>query len=270
LEFKENHDPLQYCCQPLPEAKLNEQLKFLIELQEIDSSILSVAEKTEALPEKLKQFRKPFQEADEAFRKAKSKFEALEKKKKDKDLKLDEIQDMIDKMKSRSGDIKTNKEYDAHLKEIEGFGKSISAVEDEILSLMEEIEEYKKTLKEEESRVNKVKDDLACQEKVIEEEKKELFSGIEDRKAKRKQIADRISEDNYKHYKNLLERYGGLAVVQTKNEICFGCNTNIPPQLYNDIKKDEDIYTCFYCKRFLYFRETSPAGNKPQENQPSA
>lgn len=249
---------------------MNEQLKFLVELQEIDSSILSIAEKIDSLPEKLKQFRKPFHEADEAFKKARSKFEALEKKKKDKDMQLDEIQDKIDKLKSRSSEIKTNKEYDAHLKEIGGFGKSMTAIEDEVLSLMEEIEEYKTTLKEEESRVNKVKDDLAIQEKAIEEEKKELLSGIEAEKAKRKDIADRISEDNYKHYKNLLERSGGLAVVRTENEICFGCNTNIPPQLYNDIKKNEDIYTCFYCKRFIYFREASPAGNKSRENQPSS
>jgi predicted nucleic acid-binding Zn-ribbon protein len=66
------------------------------------------------------------------------------------------------------------------------------------------------------------------------------------------------------------DRLGGLAVVQAKNEICLGCNTNIPPQLYNDIKETGKTYTCYFCKRFLYYQETSPADENPQSTtQPS-
>jgi len=244
---------------------LQEQLKLLIELQEIDSSILSKAERIEQVPRQLNQFKAPLKEKTEALQKNKAKYEALTKKKKDKDLKLDEIQDKINKLKSRSGDIKTNKEFEAHKKEIEGFGKNVYQIEEEILSIMEEIEAFEKTLKEEEAIVKKAEDELKIEEKKLGEEQSKLQSELDQHKAKRDEFASQINSDYSRQYKVLLGRYGDKAVVETKSERCLGCNTNIPPQLFNDIRKSERIYTCFYCKRFLYYIEPAPTDEKSKE-----
>ena len=233
---------------------MNEQLKFLIELQELDSAIISMAEKIELIPRKLEQFKSPLKEANELFQKTKTKYSALSKKKKDKDLQLDEIQDKINKLKSRSCDIKTNKEYEAHLKEIQGFGKNMSKIEDEILVIMEEIEAFEKELKEEESKVKKAEEDYNLQEKILGEEQKKLQAELDTEKAKRKDFVSRLENEYYTQYMNLMKRYGDKVVVETRNEICLGCNTNIPPQLYNDIKKGDVLYNCFFCKRFLYMK----------------
>ncbi len=248
---------------------MNEQLKFLVDLQEIDTSILAVTEKIESLPEKLNHYRTPLKKAESSLEKAKSRSEALNKRKKDKDIQLDEMLDRIDKLKARSSGIKTNKEYEAHLKEIESVERNRRRIEDEILSLMEEIERYSRELQQEEMKIRKVQDEFKQQEKVLEEEKKKLYSEIEALKQKREEYAVRINKDYYNRYMNLLNRAGGQAVVRTKNEICLGCNTNIPPQLYNDIRKSEEIYNCYYCKRFLYFKEEEPvASGKESQKAP--
>lgn len=247
---------------------MNEQLKLLIDLQDVDSAVLLIAEQIESLPVRLDHFKTPLKEAKEAFQKAQVKNEALIKKKKEKDLKLDEIQDTIDKMKSRSSEVKTNKEYDAHLKEIENFKKNRYQIEDEILALMEGIENFSSELKDEEIKIKKAEDEYKQQEKMIEEEQKTQHAEMEIQKAKRNDFVEKLEDRNYRKYMSLLERSGGVAVVETKNEICLGCNTNIPPQLYNDIKKNDDIYTCYYCKRFLFFKEPVPAENEPQKAPP--
>lgn len=244
---------------------MHEQLKFLIELQDIDSSILSKAERIEQVPRKLNQYKAPLKEATESFQKSKLKYEALTKKKKDKDLKLDEIQDKITKLKARSGDIKTNKEYEAHKKEIEGFEKAAYMIEDEILLIMEEIDAFESELKEAEMKVKKAEEELKQQEKLLGEEQRILQEELEKHKGKRDEFASRIDREYYNQYMVLLKRLGDKAVVETKNEICLGCNTNIPPQLYNDIRKSEKIYNCFYCKRYLYFVEPAPTAEKSQE-----
>ncbi len=235
---------------------MNEQLKFLIELQELDSFVLSKAERIDLIPLKLDKYKSPFQEAQELFQKARSKQDILNKKKKDKDLQLDEMQDKIDKLKSRSSDIKTNKEYEAHLKEIQGFEKNMTAIEDELLGIMEELENYEKGLKEEEMKVKAAEDDFKQQEQVLMEEQKKLQAELDLEKTKKDEYISRIDEELYTQYMNLMEKYGDKAVVETRNEICLGCNTNIPPQLYNDIKKNVDIYRCFYCTRILYYKES--------------
>ncbi len=234
---------------------MNEQLKLLVELQEIDSSILSIADKIESLPGQLEQYKAPFKEASNALQKVKAQFDALTKNKKNKELEAEELQEKINKLKSKGKDIKTNKEYEAYLKEIEGFEKEKFKIEDEVLVMMEALEAHTKNSQKEEIKVKNLEEELKHQEKMLEDEKAKFHAEMEMFKTKRKEFVAKIESDVYEQYMNLLKRSGGVAVVQTKNEICFGCNTNIPPQQYNDIKKNENIFNCYYCKRFLYYKE---------------
>lgn len=232
---------------------MNEQLKRLIELQKLDSSIISIAEKIESLPGKLEKPRALLKESTTSFQKIKTRLEEINRRKKDKDLELEEVHDKINKLKSKSSEIKTNREYEAHLKEIETFEKKKFQVEDELLSLMEEGETLTGDSKTEELRLKKAEEDFRQHEKLLEEEKKGLYQEMEMYKTKRKDFVAQIDEEIYEQYMSLLKRFGGLAVVKVENEVCLGCNTNVPPQLYNDIKETENIYTCYYCKRFLYY-----------------
>lgn len=234
---------------------MNEQLKLLVELQEIDTSIISIAESIESLPAKLEPYKIPFKEATALLQKAKTQSESFTKNKKNKEIEAEEFQEKINKLKSKTKEIKTNKEYEAFLKEIEGLEKQKFKVEDEILSMMENQEVFAKEIQKEEAKVKKAEEELKKQEKVFEEEKTRLHAELEASKAKRKEFVVKIESDLYEQYMNLLKRSGGLAVVQTKNELCLGCNTNIPPQQYNDIKKGESIFNCYYCKRILYYKE---------------
>jgi len=233
---------------------LNEQLRFLIELQELDSSILSIAEKIESLPTKLEKPRAHLKELTSSLQKIKARYEELTHKKKDKEFELDEIQEKIKKLKAKSGEIKTNKEYEAHLKEINNYDKKKTQVEDELLLFMEELEGITEILKSEELKVKKAEEEFKRHERILDEEKKALYQEMEIYKTRRKDFVARIDGELYEHYMNLLKKFEGLAVVPVENEVCLGCNTNIPPQLYNDIKENKDIFTCYYCKRFLYYQ----------------
>ena len=248
---------------------MNDQLKLMIELQGLDTAIESIADNIALLPGKLAQFETPLKEAHTLYESIKKKAETLNKKKHDKDLELDEVQDKIDKLKTRSSDIKTNKEYEAHRKEIEVFENNILKIEDELLVLMEAIEAFEDEMQKEKEIVNKAEEEFKKQEALVEEEKKKLNSEIEMCKAKRDEFATRIDKDLYDQYMQKFKRLGGLAVVQVENEVCLGCNTNIPPQLYNDIKETSKTYTCYYCKRFLYYQEP-PAAENPQATAPSS
>ncbi len=135
---------------------------------------------------------------------------------------------------------------------------------------MEDIEDLTKDLQKEDLKVKKAEVEVTQQVKALEEEKKKLHSDMEMHKAKRKDFVTRINEETYGQYMNLLKRSGGLAVVPTKNEVCLGCNTNIPPQLYNDIKKNDDLYTCYYCKRFLYYQEPISVDEKSKQAPPAS
>lgn len=237
------------------EARLNEQLRLLISLQEIDSAILSIAEEIELLPRKLEKSKAQLKEVGTSFEKVKARFEELNKNKKQKELGVEEIEDKINKLKAKSAEIKTNKEYEAYLKEIKTFENDKYQIEEEILSIMEALDSLTKGLKEEEIKLKKVEENFKQEEKLLEEEKNKLYSEMEMFKSKRRDIVRQVDEEIYGKYMTLIKSPGGVVVVRTENEVCLGCHTNIPPQLYNDIKNGNDIFVCCYCNRFLFYKE---------------
>lgn len=234
---------------------MKDTLKFLIELQEKDSGILKKRAFIDKVPLRVLEKDEPLKRATAELESIKVKNEALLKKKRDKETSLNDINEKIDKMKSRASDLKTNKEYQAHLKEIETFEKDISTVEENILVIMEELdnsvklqEEKAKNVAAETEKINAFKKEL---EQEVEKNEKEL-SLLKDERDK---LASAIDPDSYKTYMFLLKVGSGVAVTQVKNEICLGCDMNIPPQLFVELKKNEEIIQCQQCRRILYYSE---------------
>jgi predicted nucleic acid-binding Zn-ribbon protein len=191
---------------------------------------------------------------------------ALDKKKKDKERQIEELTDKITKMKSRAAEIKTNKEYQANLKEIESFESQIRTVEDDLLEIMEALETASKDAAAQNLKFATAK---AEAEAIGKERSKEISVAeqeIQSLKAKRKELAEAIEPELYKQYMGILMSCRGIAVAEVVKEICQGCSMNIPPQLFVRIKNKEDIFECPQCRRILYY--IKPETEKQEEAAP--
>ena len=231
---------------------MREDMKLLRELQEIDSALVKKTAVINTIPRKVSSVEQPFKDAQSAYEKNKQKYDALAKKRKDKELSLDDTQEKIKKLKMRTSDIKTNKEYQALLKEIESAEKEQRAVEDEILVLMETLDTAQKELKAYEATVKGEEEKIEAFKKKLSEEVEEIEKELETLRHQREHAARDIDGELYALYEKLLETKRGLAVVETREEVCLGCNMNIPPQLFVEIKKNERIIQCPQCSRILY------------------
>ncbi len=241
---------------------MNEQLKLLMDVQETDTYIMSIAEEIDLLPGKLLKACNSLKDYKTSLDEVKANYERSDKKKKLKEDELEEVQEKIKKFKAKSTEIKTNKEYEAHLKEIQTFEDNKYKIEEETISIMEALEILSKDLKKDEMRFKEAEENFKQEERALEKKKNELYSRMEVYKIKRKEIVGKIDEKIYESYMNIIKSAGGVAVVQTNNEVCMGCYTNIPPQLYNDIKSTDKIFTCYNCNRYLYYLpQNEPARN---------
>lgn len=234
---------------------MNEQLELLKKLQEIDSAIISLADEIDKLSAKIGKDSLLLKQAQTSYNISKAKCDETVKKRKDKERELQEIQDTITKSQAKSGALKTNKEYEAHLREIESFQKRTEKVEEEILTIMVSADVLTKELKDEEAKLKQAEEECKKDEQIIENEKKKLLSDMQEYKSKRTEFTEKIDTENYEIYMNLLKKHGRTAVAEAENEICLGCNTNIPPQLFNEVKENRKIINCYYCYRFLYYKD---------------
>jgi hypothetical protein len=233
---------------------VREDMKGLVEVQGIDSEIARKTAIIEGIPKKVSSVEQPLHEARSLYEKTKQRYEAHVKKKKEKEGLLDEVNEKIKKLRGRTSEIKTNKEYQAHLKEIESGEKEQRGVEDEVLFLMEAVDTTQKELKRDDGKVKIEEEKIEAFKKKLEENVAEIEKDLDELKLQREQLVKGIEGELYHLYVQLLETKRGLAVVETRDEVCQGCSMNIPPQLFVEIKKNEKIIQCPQCNRILYWK----------------
>jgi len=236
---------------------LENNLELLIKLQKLDSLILNKQSIIDEMPLKISETELPLKEGQAALEKIKQQKDLLGKKKRDKERELDDFNEKIKKLKARTTEIKTNKEYQAQLKEIESAEKELYGLEDKILLIMEEMDASSQDIKLEEGRIKSEKNKLETFKEKLENEISEAEKELVSLKEAREKIVEGINRETYNLYMGLIESSGGIAVTEVKGEVCQGCNMNIPPQLYVEIKSNEEIIQCPQCHRILYYKSTS-------------
>ncbi|MBW2644346.1 MAG: hypothetical protein JRC89_13545 [Deltaproteobacteria bacterium] len=48
----------------------------------------------------------------------------------------------------------------------------------------------------------------------------------------------------------------GIAEKIVKDALCYGCNVNLPPQLYNELFLGNSLKFCPNCQRIIYLKES--------------
>jgi hypothetical protein len=231
------------------------ELKSMAALQELDSQIIVRSRAIERIPAKISALDPPLIAARANVETRKKALAETEKKKKEKEQTLTENHDRIGKLKARTRDIKDNKTYQAHLKEIETADRRSYEIEDEILVFMEEIETSQAGLKAAGDVLRTVEADVARMRAELDAEVREAEEALSAMKARRDGFVSAISADNYALYMRLIGRKDGLAVVEARDEVCMGCNMNIMPQLFLELKRGEKMTFCPQCGRILFYRE---------------
>ncbi|MEW6002620.1 MAG: C4-type zinc ribbon domain-containing protein [Nitrospirota bacterium] len=236
---------------------MKEQIKYLVELQQIDSKIFEKKSAIDRIPLKMADTEASLREAQKELDELKRRHESIEKKRREEERELDDVNQKIKKLKDRTAEIKTNKEYQAHLREIEAAEKERYAVEDEILNLMEAIEASSSKIKSGEAKLKAERDKSEASKRELQKEMKEAEKEFMALKEARTGFVNKIDREIYDIYIALLESANGLAVTEAREEVCQGCNMNIPPQLFVEIKRNEEIIHCPQCHRILYYKNNN-------------
>ena len=231
---------------------MNFQLSLLVQLQRLDLKLDGLEQQRQRIPERLHAAALPVEQARKRLEDLGNLLETIAADRRNSEQDLSAHESHVQKMRGRLNELKTNKEYQAHLFEIELANKKKDALEERVLLAMERGEEKRKESEEVEALLRDVTQTLE-QEKVelealstkltgevtkIEEEKQGLLASLD---------------------KRVSTRYGALksslklvVVASVQGETCQGCQLQIPPQLVASVKRADELLTCPYCYRILY------------------
>jgi hypothetical protein len=162
------------------------------------------------------------------------------------------------KYKGQLMEVKTNKEYTAMLHEIEGVEREIRGREDRILEEMEQadtlagdVSSQELAFREVETRVRKDKAALAEREAEVSETVARLRSD-------RDEIAASVPGSPLALYQRVA-RFRGTGVAEARDGMCQGCRVKLRPQMWMELRKNEELMQCEACSRILYYVPPAPA-----------
>lgn len=234
---------------------MKKQLELLVKLQSCDSAIHQAQRMQENHPRMIAQLEEMLAQEREEIRLQEKLLEESRKKRVQKEQELALNEDKVQKARQHLTAVKTNKEYQAALKEIELIQQGNARIEEEILTIMEEAECLTRQKVDRETRFNRKAKEAEENKGVLESQLTACTHEIEEHERLKSTLIVQIQTELLDLYHKIKQKRPELTVVAVENSCCMGCHMNIPPQLFNEIKRCQKIITCPHCNRILFWEQ---------------
>ena len=242
---------------------MREHMEKLAVLQTLDIKIRGMQQEKDEIPTRLAALEGEFKKEEEKVLGQKAELDRLLKDRRHKEKELEEEVERVKKTEVRVFEIKTNKEYQAVLKEVEGAKKLNRQREEEILGILERLEELQKVARQGEKELEAKRKEYQQQLSELQQRAAQFEQKMAAEVKERDERQKGIPPDLLSRYRMLLEKRQGLAVAPVSNGVCNACNMNLRPQLYIELQKQQTLILCPNCSRILFWENGAEKAKQP-------
>jgi predicted nucleic acid-binding Zn-ribbon protein len=241
---------------------MNPTLESLVRLQQAENDLRRVESELLAVPRAKADLLAKVAEERGRLDAARAALDAGQKARKQHEAEVQDLETKRSKYKGQLMDVKTNKEYTAMLHEIEAVEREIRSREDQILAEMERAEGLAAEVKREEALFKTVEEEGKAQAKVFDSRAAGLQAEAQSLAAERDKVAVSVPEDAMELFKRVA-KLRGTGVSPAVDAMCTLCHMKLRPQMWVDLKKNEEIFQCPACSRVLYYEPPVPEVHPP-------
>ena len=160
----------------------------------------------------------------------------------------------IQKSQDRLRSVKTNKEYQSMLKEIDDIRAINSEIEDKMIECLDKMESVEEFLSGKQDELKTLEDSVNQEKASIQAESEAGRKQLAELREEWNKISGEVSTRLLNTYKMVRDKRG-TAIVAVNNSVCQGCHLNIPPQMYNELQRCDSLTFCPHCQRIVYWKE---------------
>jgi uncharacterized protein len=232
---------------------VNPDIQHLIRLQHLDSQIESARRRIGEIPAVQTALATRLEQATAAVEGGKQRLAASQAERKKIEAEVATIQTRLSKYKGQLTELKTNKEYQTMQHEIAVAEEAIRSLEDRVLERMEEAENLTRDLKAAEAQLKTQQAAIATERKALDAEAAALQKTADETVAARVDAAKVLSPEALKLFDYVSRARKGLAVAEARDGGCTVCHVRMRPQMFNEVRRGENLIQCESCMRILYF-----------------
>jgi len=231
---------------------LNKHLEQLVKLSKFDKEIVGFDPQIKTQNDKLNVFLKTVDELGGKINKISLEIEDAKSKRMKNDIHLKDLAEKLKEINAKYDIVKNEKEAKALQLEEEIAKEQVAFANNEIVRL-------DGIVTSKESALDELKNELATEESDVEELRIAISKNIEELEVKREvvykeksELVEKIDGKILSFYEKIKRWAGNTAVVELKNQACYGCHMKLTNRAYSDFLVTEEIFTCPHCGRIVY------------------
>jgi predicted nucleic acid-binding Zn-ribbon protein len=230
---------------------LENQIQFLWRLQVIDLNLSKMQGQEQQFDLEIDRLKKDEDELAGVLAGLEEQVVAKKGERRNIQAEIERLKGMVEQSKIKLTQIKNNKEYFAALKEIETSEKEINTSETSLLELLEEVETLQSQINDQQSLLTEKHEEITTRKAKTSSQVKKLSKETSSFQKERKKIIDLLDKRLLARYDRIRRRFPN-AVVSVERGTCMGCHVNVPPQVYINLLKGDEILNCPNCQRIMY------------------
>jgi predicted nucleic acid-binding Zn-ribbon protein len=235
-------------------AELLEKLKSLEDLQKVDVELLELERGGSEHPKKLAALEAELAAAQSAVDVEQTRLAEVERSKRTLEDQISADKEKLKKWEARLAEQRSTREYSALAREIDIARKQTVTLQDEVLTLSKQVEDLGNVVAEKQLELDEKAKDLGEQARAARAAMAEIDGRRQELLARRAKAAEKVDPVMLRRYEVVRSRRGTV-LAPIVNGACKGCNMNIPPQLYNELRTSQRLDVCPSCGRMIYAAE---------------
>ena len=235
---------------------MNQELEYLVQLQEIDLRIREQELAQEQYPAAVIDLEQGISKAKATLDNAIKKLQKAEAEKKAFEDQIENAKNHLEKSQERLNSIKTNREYDAVHAEIEAQKNMLSNAETKSEKLLDEIKKMQNNVDFSTSEFDRIKSENEPQIADLKSKIGAIDTNIAKITKERDALTPQISKQYLRTYDLIRKKKKtGKALSTVLTRTCGACYKVLEPQLINEVKRGIKLILCQNCGSILIYGE---------------
>ena len=233
---------------------MQSDLEMLLKLQVIDYDLGELERSKEYLPDMMENLRREIDETELQHRNAEQEIKESRILQKSLELEIATKQAELKKLQEQMLAIKTNKEYDALVGQIDNVKGVINERESQLLETIEKMEKLESEIGELEKKASEIRERNLRELASLQDKMDSVGSKIQIKEGERSNITVRVPKRIMMVYERVRKVRGGTVVVPVRKRACGACYKALSPHRVQELKRNDQIIVCDNCGRLLIWQ----------------